>query len=298
MPDVNDDMDELFKKAAENYPLNTDSSDWNEVYKTLRPLNQPVNNTGDKKNSRRFLWLLLLLIPAAISINKYVFNAEHKNAQAEISSKKHMTSSPEQKNTAKENLNTSEPKEAVHSKAILSTASNISSPSKSIAKKNPAQMVNRILPGDISPEKYSAGEPSNNNIDNGDVPALKSGAYNKIQEGAEVIETGINETAPASNEVATDLDVTKQSNINQSAESKITQQQDKTEPVADTTKQRINNTPKLKGRQQRFYAGIVAGPDFSTIKFQKIIKTGFTAGVIAGYRLNKKLSIESGFFLD
>ena len=32
---VNDDMDELFRRAAENYPLNTNSADWNEVQKKL-----------------------------------------------------------------------------------------------------------------------------------------------------------------------------------------------------------------------------------------------------------------------
>ena len=34
MQDVNDDMD-LFRRAAEDYPLNTDSSDFNEVLKKL-----------------------------------------------------------------------------------------------------------------------------------------------------------------------------------------------------------------------------------------------------------------------
>ena len=35
MEHVNDDMDELFRRAAEGYPLNTDSADWNGVERKL-----------------------------------------------------------------------------------------------------------------------------------------------------------------------------------------------------------------------------------------------------------------------
>ncbi len=42
MQDVNDDMD-LFRRAAENYPLNTDSADFNEVLKKL-PAEQSKTN--------------------------------------------------------------------------------------------------------------------------------------------------------------------------------------------------------------------------------------------------------------
>jgi hypothetical protein len=33
---VNDDMDELFKRAAENYPLDTNSANWNKVLAALK----------------------------------------------------------------------------------------------------------------------------------------------------------------------------------------------------------------------------------------------------------------------
>ncbi len=51
MQDVNDDMD-LFRRAAENYPLNTDSADFNEVLKKL-PAEQPEKtNTPTAKKKK------------------------------------------------------------------------------------------------------------------------------------------------------------------------------------------------------------------------------------------------------
>jgi hypothetical protein len=59
---VNDDMDELFKRAAENYPLDTRGADWNKVLAALQ--NETETKTvPEKKGNKnsRFLWLLLLL---------------------------------------------------------------------------------------------------------------------------------------------------------------------------------------------------------------------------------------------
>jgi hypothetical protein len=70
MPDMNSiDMDDLFKRAAENYPLRTDSADWDKVARALDeddtdsamfPL---YSNHGN--GSRRKYLLLLLLLPLA-----------------------------------------------------------------------------------------------------------------------------------------------------------------------------------------------------------------------------------------
>src|SRR6476620_10411424 len=56
---VNDDMDDLFRRAAENYPLDTKSADWDKIAAELN-LKPDKTNNGNTKD-RRFLWLLLLL---------------------------------------------------------------------------------------------------------------------------------------------------------------------------------------------------------------------------------------------
>src|ERR1700712_3558631 len=60
------DIDDLFKRAAEQYPLRTDSADWNKLAADLdkdRSLIIPPANAGggDKRKRRRFFWLFLLL---------------------------------------------------------------------------------------------------------------------------------------------------------------------------------------------------------------------------------------------
>jgi hypothetical protein len=54
------------------------------------------------------------------------------------------------------------------------------------------------------------------------------------------------------------------------------------------------NIPKQKG----FYAGIIGGPDVSTIKYQAIKHPGYSVGVLVAYRFNRNISLESGFLLD
>src|SRR5579863_9483713 len=66
MPNLKDnDLDDLFRRASEKYPLRTDSSDWDRMAAALEKdanLSQDddLNDPG-KSRGRRFLWLFLLL---------------------------------------------------------------------------------------------------------------------------------------------------------------------------------------------------------------------------------------------
>src|SRR5476651_2729363 len=76
MQELNDDMDDLFRRAAENYPLQTNSSDWDKVLSALlaAETTPAVNPTQTKKSDyRQVLWLLLLL-PVWVC-NKYTLPA-------------------------------------------------------------------------------------------------------------------------------------------------------------------------------------------------------------------------------
>jgi hypothetical protein len=59
MQHLNDDMDELFRKAADDYPLNTRTPDWNKVAEGLSQDSTPA--VPVKKSYRRYRWLWLLL---------------------------------------------------------------------------------------------------------------------------------------------------------------------------------------------------------------------------------------------
>ena len=78
MRDINDDMDDLFRRAANNYPLNTNSSDWNKVQSAMQFSEKEMAPVKSKKKYRRFFWLLLLL-PFAFAIEKYGFQNRDKS---------------------------------------------------------------------------------------------------------------------------------------------------------------------------------------------------------------------------
>ena len=60
MQDVNNDMDDLFRKAAEQYPLKTDGADWEKISAGLQAASVPAAEEKEKRR-RGILWLLLLL---------------------------------------------------------------------------------------------------------------------------------------------------------------------------------------------------------------------------------------------
>ena len=59
---VNDDMDDLFRRAAEEYPLKTDSADWDKLASKMQAEDEHKNASGKKRNKAKYL-LLLALIP-------------------------------------------------------------------------------------------------------------------------------------------------------------------------------------------------------------------------------------------
>ncbi len=69
MQELENNLDNLFQKAAENYPLCTSKDDWNEIVAPL--LREPVVLSGNKnsffKNNTSFLVFFFMLLPLAVS---------------------------------------------------------------------------------------------------------------------------------------------------------------------------------------------------------------------------------------
>lgn len=59
---LDDNMDDLFRKAAEEYPLRTPEPDWSRIESALQSgNNNPLRAGRDKNDRRRFFWFLLIL---------------------------------------------------------------------------------------------------------------------------------------------------------------------------------------------------------------------------------------------
>src|SRR4051812_25038507 len=76
MLNLNDDMDDLIRHAAENYPLKIEGKDWDKVLGAMSSATQ-VQPTNGKK----YWWLLLLLLPLLLAIP---FMNKNNNTQKPI----------------------------------------------------------------------------------------------------------------------------------------------------------------------------------------------------------------------
>jgi hypothetical protein len=69
--------------------------------------------------------------------------------------------------------------------------------------------------------------------------------------------------------------------------------------AAYASKMTFKDPEKHKAKQAGYlYTGLVGGVDVSNVKMQKVSKTGYTAGILLGYSINNKWSIESGAYFD
>jgi hypothetical protein len=68
-------------------------------------------------------------------------------------------------------------------------------------------------------------------------------------------------------------------------------------PAIVTTEQ-DSKKPQATKNNKKFYVGLIGGIDASTVKFEKFQNAGFTYGVLLGYQLNNRWSVETGSFLE
>src|SRR6187549_828095 len=89
---VNDDMDDMYRQAAEEYPLKTDSGDWNKVLEKMQ--SDSKGKIPERKVKRRY-FLLLVLIPLLLICTTYINNDSFKNTtSAPLGNKTTMESQP------------------------------------------------------------------------------------------------------------------------------------------------------------------------------------------------------------
>src|SRR6266498_3408626 len=71
MQDVNPDMDDLFKQAADEYPLKTNTADWESVSQKLHTGKNKVTKKQVYNERKWTLLSLLLLIPIGLIVTQY-----------------------------------------------------------------------------------------------------------------------------------------------------------------------------------------------------------------------------------
>ncbi|HEY0068233.1 MAG TPA: outer membrane beta-barrel protein [Flavisolibacter sp.] len=325
MPLPNDDMDELMRRAAEEYPLKTGPGDWNAVKKALDAEAPPVS--GRKKDNRRFLWLLLLL-PLGLICNRYLGFAPG-NDEAYTERKAPVPSlSPGENGAPPKRTPTpgtgrqEEPRLQAEQPSIVQPGIPGASGDQPLADKEQA-LVNRNQSPISNKNIIQQQQPSERRTattakakatkQKTTKPVIKSStpeADNKekvyTRKEKEGSSTGQEGTPPP----ATTAAVTKENAVSAlekypSADTAavqgqpkeaITEQHTASTPIApdSVTAAVATNEKGAKKKDKRFYLGLLAAGDATTIRFQKVDHMGTGYGALAGYELNSKWSIEAG----
>lgn len=270
MQNQDNHMDELFRKAAENYPLKTGEDNWDDIAAAFARNNSladvAVNRTTAGNIAKRILPVLLFLIISGGSVI-YFMGSKSKNTL-------HVNPSSKQENVKaygeEENISTTANKTA----RTISSNNNIYQPTK-IKSNNPVlKEIERKGPVHIE-------QPVFNNMNIILVIPLNSGHDS---------ETGavLNKTAEFNN-----------------TKPHITMEEYNLQPLTavnpDENKTNKALVPEIKNKlkkQKGLYAGFVMGAGFSEVKSQGLTKPGLEGGIMGGYQFNGKLSIETGLLFS
>lgn len=270
---VNDDMDELFRRAAENYPLDTNSADWNKVLAAMQGQDASKVDTKKNKNNSRFLWLLLLL-PLGLICNRLyspgvsVTSSSQSFAQKENSVSKERTV---QKNQSANNVNADVIRTAAApSKASEANISSVTSSSEKNYQENSQQS-----------ELLAAKN------------KLPVNHWTSFSNGTTQVNTDIN-----SNDEFFQRNYVREIILERdepgSPEFSLIQESILQNPSDEKQQQK----PQTGKRQKKLYIGLIGGIDATTVKFQKIENKGHDFGVLVGYQLSKKWNIETGSYVE
>jgi hypothetical protein len=297
----NDDMEELFRKAAENYEVDTQkASDWEGVHATLHG-GQNLPEAG-KKKKRRFIFWWFLLFPAGwMAHNTWEknFNKRPVKNAGEVTYQQpgaikmqpagaahdiDFTGANKTKSgssSVHDQANSSSLIRDVNKTGDLHLGHNVSKKrNNALSKNDPENQYTRYKRANAAPLPYVNGSSQHE--------ASYKGKLGNMQDKAGESLRGLS-YAPALllQKIGMRSMVLPALTVEQYIMQSSTVQQDplpreQTKPVSPLTKNRY------------FYVQALLSPDISTVKFQKISGLGYGAGLLFGYRINKRWNVEAG----
>lgn len=273
-------MEELFRRAAENYLLKTGESNWDDISPLLGGNTQVAGLAGNKKgagkNLNRILPLLLLLLTGG-ALTAYFSNTGKK--QGIVSANKINTAAVENNSTINNNNTRNNESISLNEENKLAVPAveeirTVNHPNKNIVIITPVikKTENQSLP---AVALTSLNEPTQN------VKPAETIFFEQTKDAV------INkETNPAAEETTNTV-----SNKNEEAPITLNKKENESTTAAPVIK---NKTKKQNG----LYAGAIIGVGYNAVKNQALTKPGLELGLRAGYRFNKNLSAETEIIFD
>ncbi|CAN5619938.1 hypothetical protein BH10BAC2_BH10BAC2_45510 [soil metagenome] len=274
MQDVGENMDDLFRKAADNYMLKEGESNWDEISPQLGLAIPAIPPVKQKKTKQYILisLLLLLFFAAGNLFNYYTTKTpapdnEIVKQQYEKKTEDNINAAPlaTQQNSRSKNKISVSRQEKKEPKNIIAQTGTYTAIS---FKNSDTDFFTKKLP--LRPMQINAGNYINNVI-----PATADENNQSI----------ITEDPDNPLKKSKDLQVS-----DNPVSANIEQPLDK-----DSTENKNTAVIKLNAEiPQGMYVGLLAGSGFNAVKNQHVTKPGVDIGIVAGYRFNQRSSVEIG----
>lgn len=279
----NNEFENLFQRASEHYPLNTDSANWNAVLEKLE-------KEGNQKGlllKKRLLFLLILLAVGLISVfltNQFVnWNAKNKTV---------IVPTLKEKQESENNL-LKKITEAVYNKVVDSLKGDVR-----------FKIVNEVSTSNIHLKKETA--PSKTILE--DLNSNKKFNLNKIYPPVINTEAFTNQLEKATSAInPSTVSVTSNENKQQSFENSADTVVVAAKSIKNLSDTNINQQKTVVGTvvkknktafEKYFYTGFLYAADKSSINFEPSKGIGYSWALALGYQFSKRFSLESGIHIE
>ncbi|MBK8610770.1 MAG: PorT family protein [Chitinophagaceae bacterium] len=276
MPNVDDHMDELFKKAAENYPLKTRPGNFDDLLPFVGSepgtAAAPVTKTNGK---RKFALLLLAFLITGGSIGTYlvVDNNNSKPTGEKTVTTKSVNSNPESKiHSATTNITETQATDqsvAGHDIDITATESVFKKVRKS------SNSNTKFLARLSAPSASEGEEATGNSL-------------------TDYITVSPNQDSKANPRLEPASDTEKKSDNKKEIALKTNPEKN---PAENETTEKSPAEKKKKNKPAVYY-GVSAGVELNQVKNQGMTKAGINASALVGLQISKKISVETGVQLS
>lgn len=256
---LDNDIDDLFQRAADGYPLKKTAGDWDAVASSLPPA---------ERKKRAFAWLFnwktvgggILVAALLFSGTFWLYQSQPVSYPVPADQASHSPKSE----PGDSKVNNSEPVFQDRNSATISQAEN-----RGLDPKD-AEATSRSYYSKKRLQRQSKNET---------LKALPVASFDNLS-------INTNETG--------NIDVNHLSNLHNSDLSKTINSGDKLLPIRIDP---LNESFRLP-RSRRFYLGVAAGPDLNWVGDRKNAGVGLDVGFIAGMKISRRLAVETGLYLN
>lgn len=284
MQHLENDMEDLFKRAGENYSPQKGKGDWESIARQLADkagsptIVEPVRNNRNKKIISFFLILIIVSLGLFIMKNPTTEKPSLANQNELIKREKNTPDNTETKiNNRGMNKN-----DGATDILVAKTRGN-------------KYGIKTVSPsGNTSSEETTVFNPASDFISNKESPSKEKKENRLVIEKIEKKENyffSMEDLRGSLNNRLPESLAYNAENLQQRKSGDIVLKQDDNSSLI---KKKKKETPVISQKNKGLYFGLIAASDFSKVQSPTFHNTGFDAGLLAGFRVNTRLSFETG----